>query len=90
MHYCQAAADRRNSDETNQYKCPDHPEKLIKTIIVIDVKFFLHARGIEAVDYTDEHRNWFDRMPGKKNETLRPALVMDDVLLKKGLASGGR
>ena len=65
-------------------------ENTASSTILSDVKFFLHARGIEAVDYTDEHRNWFDRMPGKKNETLRPALVMDDVLLKKGLASGGR
>ena len=65
-------------------------ENTVTSTILADMKFFLHERGIEAVDYTEDHRNWFDRMPGKKSETLRPALVMDDILLKKGLASGGR
>lgn len=65
-------------------------ENNVTGTILADLKFFLHSKGIEAVDYTAEHKNWFDRMPGTKEETLRPALVMDDILLKKGLASGGR
>jgi hypothetical protein len=65
-------------------------ENAASQTLLTNLKFFLHERGIEAADYTDEHKNWFDRIPGRKDETLRPALVIDEQLVKKGLASGGR
>ncbi len=55
-----------------------------------DVRFFLHERGIEAVPYSREHEDWFDLLPGTGSETVRPALAAEGVLLKKGLAVGGR
>lgn len=52
------------------------------------IRFYLHKKGIEAVNYTPEHAAWFDRMPGRGKATLRPALVRDGVPVKKGLAAG--
>ncbi len=55
------------------------------------IKYYLHQNRVEAVDYTPSaDALWFDLMPGAENATLRPALVSDGVLLKKGLAAGGR
>ncbi len=53
------------------------------------IKYYLHNRRIETVDYSREDSAWFDILPGEGG-TLRPALVMDNALLKKGLAAGGR
>ena len=52
------------------------------------VPFYLHQKGIEAVEYSEENRSWFDVIPGEKRETIRPALVKDGRLLKKGIVSG--
>ena len=51
-----------------------------------ELRYYLHRKRIEAVDYTPEHGNWFDVMPSSARETLRPALVQEGVLLAKGLA----
>ncbi|MBE6042104.1 MAG: hypothetical protein E7220_06245 [Clostridiales bacterium] len=55
-----------------------------------DIKYYLHRQQIEAVDYSEETKQYFDMMPGNKTGTIRPALVADGGLLKKGLASSGR
>ena len=55
-----------------------------------DVKYFLHKQQIDVVDYSDATKNYFDLMPGKQVGTIRPALVADGKLLKKGLASSGK
>lgn len=52
------------------------------------VPFYLHQKGIEAMEYSEEYRSWFDVIPGEKKETIRPALVKDGRLLKKGIVSG--
>lgn len=52
------------------------------------VPFYLHQKGIEAMNYSDEYRSYFDVIPGEKQETIRPALVKDGHLLKKGIVSG--
>ena len=54
-----------------------------------DLKYYLHKKGIDCVDYSAEHAAWFDMMPSFKEGTLRPALTKDGTLVKKGLASGG-
>ena len=51
-----------------------------------DVKYYLHKQNIEAVDYSEKTAAWFDVMPSTQEGTLRPALVRDGKLLKKGLA----
>ena len=55
-----------------------------------DVKYFLHKQQIDAVDYSQDTKQYFDLMPGNKAGTIRPALVSDGKLLKKGLASSGK
>lgn len=55
---------------------------------VSKVPFYLHQKGIEAVEYSDDVRSWFDVIPGERHETIRPALVKDGRLLKKGVVSG--
>ena len=53
------------------------------------IKYYLHRQQIEAVDYADDTADYFDLMPGASKGTIRPALVADGRLLKKGLASKG-
>ena len=64
------------------------PEYALEKIDAI--KYYLHTQQIEVVDYSDETQNFFDLMPGNRYGTIRPALVADGMLLKKGLASKGR
>ena len=54
------------------------------------IKYFLHQQQIEVVDYSKENERYFDLMPGSKGATIRPAMVAQGGLLKKGLASTGR
>ncbi|MBQ6389776.1 MAG: hypothetical protein IJH90_09250 [Mogibacterium sp.] len=55
-----------------------------------DIKYYLHRQQIEAVDYSEETKQYFDLMPGVQGGTIRPALIADGALLKKGLASKGK
>ena len=54
------------------------------------IKYFLHKQQIEVVDYGSETAKYFDLMPGAKAATIRPALVAQGGLLRKGLASTGK
>ena len=53
------------------------------------IRYYLHNRRIETVEYSREDADFFDILPGEGG-TIRPALVMDGTLVKKGLAAGGR
>ena len=50
------------------------------------VRYYLHRRQVETVDFGGGKREWFELLPGKRDATLRPALVRDGVLIRKGLA----
>lgn len=54
-----------------------------------NIRYYMHRKGIDAVDFSDAcERNWFEFLPsGGSRITLRPALVREGKLLKKGLAS---
>ena len=54
-----------------------------------DIKYYLHKQQIEAVDYSEETAQFFDMMPSQRAGTIRPALVADGKLLRKGMASAG-
>ena len=56
--------------------------------VISDVRFYLHRKGIEVLDYSEENKRMFSRMPGKKAATLKPALVKDGKVLAKGLVTG--
>gem|GEM_PF-520082 len=49
------------------------------------VRYYLHKRNVELVEYTEDTASWFDRLPAKRTFLLRPALVKDGQLIKKGL-----
>jgi len=51
------------------------------------VRRFLKDKGVETVDFDEEHAQMFDRMPGAERATLRPALVQSGTLLRRGLAT---
>ena len=55
-----------------------------------EIKYYLHRQQIEVVDYSEDTAQYFDMMPGARGGTIRPALVADGALLKKGLASTGK
>ena len=55
-----------------------------------EIKYFLHKQQIEVIDYSENTRQYFDLMPGTAAGTIRPALIADGALLKKGLASTGK
>lgn len=54
------------------------------------IKYYLHKQQIEVIDYSDSTKQYFDLMPGSSAGTIRPAMIADGTLLKKGLASTGR
>ena len=70
----EAAYARRGSD--------DDAEEIIGSI-----RYFLHQRNVETVDYTKEKESWFELLPARRSATVRPALLYDGRLIKKGLAS---
>ena len=52
-----------------------------------EIRYFLHGRKIDVVDYSEETAQYFDRMPSSAQGTLRPALLCEGRLVKKGLAA---
>ena len=54
-----------------------------------EIRYFLHRQKIEVVDYSEETAQFFDMMPGQLAGTIRPALVAEGSLLRKGIASAG-
>lgn len=55
--------------------------------VISSVKYYLHRKQIDVVDYDPARRGWFELLPGNRTMTLRPALVHDGILIRKGLAS---
>lgn len=52
------------------------------------IRYYLHAKGIETLDYTPQDAARFECLPGSgQAQTLRPALVSGTTLLRKGLAA---
>ncbi len=71
---------------------------------ISQISFYLHKKGVDVVDWTSDavlpggpagseaagRSGWFDMMPAFRSGTIRPALIADGKLLKKGMASAGR
>ena len=51
------------------------------------IRYYLHTKGVEAVDYAGDNSAAFDLLPAEREETLRPALLAGGRVLKKGLAT---
>ncbi len=52
-------------------------------------EYYLHLNEIDVIRDVENHPEWFDIMPGK-SAVLRPALVREDKVLQRGLATGVR
>ncbi len=70
----------------NAYSDPDNPAS---EDMISHIRFYLHNHLVDVVNYSAQDRAWFDMMPAKDPGTIRPALVSEGRLLKKGLAAGG-
>ena len=51
-----------------------------------ELKAVLHRRHIEVVDCSESTHSFFDQMPSEREGTLRPALLSDGKVLRRGLA----
>jgi hypothetical protein len=56
--------------------------------IISEVKFYLHRKNIEVIDYDGDNRDLFELMPSESTGTIRPALAIAGSVLRKGLAAG--
>ena len=54
--------------------------------ITSEIRYYLHGKGIEAADYDGSNGAAFDLLPGQEEETLRPAMMKNGRVLRKGLA----
>jgi len=54
---------------------------------LLGIRYYLHKRGVELLDYSDDTAAAFDIMPSKKAGTLRPALVCGGTVLRRGMAA---
>ena len=56
---------------------------------VENIRFYLHAKGIETEDYSPQNARWFEILPsGGPAVTIRPALIQNDAVIRKGVATG--
>jgi len=55
--------------------------------LIENVRFYLHGAGVEAVDYAAGNEAWFEFLPAQRRGTIRPALVENGRLVKKGMAA---
>jgi hypothetical protein len=55
--------------------------------LISDINYYLHTRGVETEDCSKENEKRFELLPARRSGTIRPALVSNGKLLKKGLAS---
>ena len=68
------------------YARADNPEAQAE---ISNIRFYLHKKGIEAVEYSEETARYFNRIPSVKKGTLRPAVLQNNTVLIKGLAGDG-
>ena len=55
---------------------------------VESIRYYLHSRGVETEDYSEQSAGWFEVLPsGGGNVTIRPAMLHEGALIRKGLAT---
>ncbi len=57
--------------------------------VISNIRFYLHKKGMEVIEYSDETARYFNKMPSSMNGTLRPAILQGNTVVIKGLAGGG-
>ena len=51
------------------------------------IRFYLHKAQVDVLDFAPGRESWFEFLPAGGKGTIRPALVSEGKLIKKGLAS---
>lgn len=69
------------------YGRPDDPDA---QTTISNIRFYLHKKGVETVDYTEDTARYFNRIPSLREGTLRPAVLQGTTVLVKGLAGSGK
>ena len=64
----------------------EYPDDASVQEMISHLRYYLHRKQVETVDYGGGKREWYELLPGMQEMTIRPALVKDGVLVKKGLA----
>lgn len=64
----------------------ENPDDMSAREMISTTRYYLHRRQVETVEFGGGKREWFELLPGKQDMTLRPALVRDGTLIRKGLA----
>ena len=64
----------------------DDPDNASALETISAVRYYLHRKQVDTVDYGGGKREWFELLPGRQGMTLRPALTRDGALIRKGLA----
>lgn len=64
----------------------DGPSDADAREMIAGIRYYLHGQGIELEDYTQPHRAFFEMLPSPQGGTMRPAMVRNGKLVKKGLA----
>ena len=62
------------------------PEEAYARDMISEIRFYLHRRGVELVEYSQDAASLFDRMPAPSDRTIRPALKSGTQVLMRGLA----
>ena len=62
------------------------PEEAYARDMISEIRFYLHRRGVELVEYSSDTASLFDRMPAPSDRTIRPALKSGTLVLVRGLA----
>ena len=62
------------------------PEEAYARDMISEIRFYLHRRGVELVEYSLDTASLFDRMPAPSDRTIRPALKSGTLVLVRGLA----
>ena len=57
--------------------------------VISNIRFYLHKKGIDVLEYSEENSRYFNRMPSRMKGTLRPAILQGSTVLVKGLAGDG-
>ena len=96
-----AAQQRRQAADAPQSALPAEQVELLSGLLEIAygrndadsremisaIRFYLHNAQVDVVDSDDGNDAWFEFLPSPRHGTMRPALVANGKVLKKGLAA---
>ena len=77
---------RKAAEEKEETTTNDDPDDASALETISAVRYYLHRKQVDTVDYGGGKREWFELLPGRQGMTLRPALTRDGALIRKGLA----